>query len=58
MAIAPITGMFKRRAIVDVSTAVVLGLATGSAYWHLYVTPKIDHRKEYLAKVKEERKQR
>ena len=57
MALAPVTGMLRRRLTIDLATAFGLGTAMGYLFWHGYHVPAVRHRDafyEQLAQKQEE----
>jgi len=55
MAIAPITGMLRKRFWVDVSSALGLGVAAGYAYWYGIHLKALERQENYYIKLERER---
>jgi len=55
MAIAPITGMLRKRFWLDVSTGLGLGVAAGAAFWYGYELPFRAHRESFYLKLEKEK---
>ncbi|RKP15149.1 hypothetical protein BJ684DRAFT_18500 [Piptocephalis cylindrospora] len=53
--IAPIKGGLKRRALVDITAGLGLGIAAGYAYWYGWRLPAVARREAYYAKLKAEK---
>ncbi|EFX03080.1 cytochrome c oxidase family protein [Grosmannia clavigera kw1407] len=58
MAVAPITGMLRRRLIVDLTVALSLGTAAGSAFWYGFHIPRTVARDTHYQKLEQERAER
>ncbi|ODQ54974.1 cytochrome-c oxidase, subunit VIIa [Saitoella complicata NRRL Y-17804] len=54
MAIAPITGMFRRQLIKDLSICFGLGIGGGYWWWYGYHVPAVQHRDAYYRKLEAE----
>ncbi|KAG7195263.1 Cytochrome c oxidase subunit 7A [Scheffersomyces spartinae] len=55
MAIAPITGMLKKKIITDVSTGFLVGGVMAAAYWHYERDYVVNQREKFYAKMKAEK---
>ncbi|RHZ48036.1 hypothetical protein Glove_562g30 [Diversispora epigaea] len=55
MAIAPITGMVRRSAFVDITTSIILGTVSGYGYWYGFHVPIVRKREAYYLKLKEKK---
>lgn len=55
MAIAPITGMLRKKIITDISVGFGIGFVMATAYWELEHKPIVAKRDAYYAKLKQEK---
>ncbi|KAF2729180.1 cytochrome c oxidase family protein-like protein [Polyplosphaeria fusca] len=55
MAVKPITGMLRRRVVLDISVALGLGTTAGYAWWYGFHVPAVRRRDAFYAKIEEER---
>ncbi|KAJ7091419.1 cytochrome-c oxidase subunit VIIa [Mycena belliarum] len=55
MAIAPITGMLRKRFWLDISTGLGLGLSAGAAFWYGYELPSRAHREAFYLKLEQQK---
>ncbi|KAJ2982750.1 hypothetical protein NQ176_g1180 [Zarea fungicola] len=55
MAVAPITGMLRRRLILDLSIGLGAGLVMANAFWYGYHVPRRNLRDDYYSKLEEKR---
>ncbi|KAK5990958.1 Cytochrome c oxidase polypeptide VIIA [Cladobotryum mycophilum] len=55
MAINPITGMLRRRLILDLGVGLGSGFVMANWYWYGYHMPRTIARDNYYAKLEEER---
>ncbi|KAF2742759.1 cytochrome c oxidase family protein-like protein [Sporormia fimetaria CBS 119925] len=56
MAIKPITGMLRRRIVLDLSVSIGLGVAAGYGWWYEgYHVPAVRHRDAFYQKIEDER---
>ncbi|KAH7335454.1 cytochrome-c oxidase subunit VIIa [Rhizoctonia solani] len=51
MAIAPITGKFRKRLMLDIFAALGLGVSAGYGYWYGWHMPAVRHREEFYRKL-------
>ncbi|KAF2675010.1 cytochrome c oxidase family protein-like protein [Microthyrium microscopicum] len=58
MAVAPITGMLRRRIILDLSIAGGLGVVGASYWWYAYHVPNVRHRDAFYIKIEKDRADR
>ncbi|RIB26050.1 hypothetical protein C2G38_1955540 [Gigaspora rosea] len=57
MALAPITGILRKRLIFDISAGLGLGLACSYAYWYGVHIPSVRKRDAFYAKLAQEKSQ-
>ncbi|KAM3509279.1 hypothetical protein MY11210_006372 [Beauveria gryllotalpidicola] len=55
MAVAPITGMLRRRLIVDLGVGLGAGFLMANAFWYGYHIPRTTARDNYYSKLEEKR---
>ncbi|ATY65524.1 Cytochrome c subunit fungal [Cordyceps militaris] len=55
MAVAPITGMLRRRLIIDLGVGLGAGFVMANAFWYGYHVPRTTARDNYYAKLEEKR---
>lgn len=55
MAIAPITGILRRKIITDITVGFGCGFVLASAYWYLEHKPLVVKREAYYAQLKAQR---
>ncbi|KAJ7782038.1 cytochrome-c oxidase subunit VIIa [Mycena maculata] len=55
MAIAPITGMLRKRFWLDISTGLGLGLSAGAAFWYGYELKARAHQEAFYLKLEKEK---
>ncbi|KAF2275113.1 cytochrome c oxidase family protein-like protein [Westerdykella ornata] len=55
MAVKPITGMLRRRIVLDISVALGFGVAAGYTWWYGYHLPAVRHRDSFYQKIEDER---
>jgi cytochrome c oxidase subunit 7 len=55
MAIAPITGILKKKIITDITIGFVCGFGLAAAYWEFEHMPIVRKRDAYYAKLKAEK---
>ncbi|KZW00049.1 cytochrome-c oxidase, subunit VIIa [Exidia glandulosa HHB12029] len=55
MAIPPITGMLRKRFILDLSVSLGLGIAAANAFWYGIHLPKVRLREAFYLKLEQER---
>lgn len=55
MAIAPITGVLRRKLVVDLSLAMGFGLSGGHLWWYYYHVPAIRRRDAFYSKLEEQK---
>ncbi|KJZ72475.1 Cytochrome c oxidase subunit 7A [Hirsutella minnesotensis 3608] len=55
MAIAPITGMLRRRLVLDLAIGLGSGFAMANWYWYGYHVPRTNARDAYYTKLEEQR---
>ncbi|KAJ7247611.1 cytochrome-c oxidase subunit VIIa [Mycena haematopus] len=51
MAIAPITGMLRKRFWLDITTGLGLGLSAGAAFWYGYELPHRAQQESFYLKL-------
>ncbi|KAH0582702.1 Cytochrome c oxidase subunit 7A [Termitomyces sp. J132] len=55
MAIAPITGMLRKRFWTDITCSLGLGTAAGYAYWYGYHLKALERQENFYIKLERER---
>ncbi|KAJ7696591.1 hypothetical protein B0H17DRAFT_402468 [Mycena rosella] len=55
MAIAPITGMLRKRFWLDISTGLGLGLSAGAAFWYGYELPFRARQEAFYLKLEQQK---
>ncbi|EJD47941.1 cytochrome-c oxidase, subunit VIIa [Auricularia subglabra TFB-10046 SS5] len=55
MAVPPITGMLRKKAVRDVSIAIGLGLAGGYGFWYGIHLPLVHKREAFYLKLEKQR---
>ncbi|KAJ6515078.1 cytochrome-c oxidase subunit VIIa [Mycena polygramma] len=55
MAIAPITGMLRKRFWLDISTGLGLGVSAGAAFWYGYELRARAHQEAFYLKLEKEK---
>ncbi|RCI08569.1 hypothetical protein L249_4774 [Ophiocordyceps polyrhachis-furcata BCC 54312] len=55
MAIKPITGMLRRRLVLDLSIGIGSGFVMANVFWYGFHVPRVRARDNYYMKLEEER---